>query len=122
MLGVCQLVCQATALAQFHVHVILQLLKIKSLKRKQGRKHGYFAITKLAILSQKVKCSGRHLVRNNWWHIHSLLWFMQPTGRRDHDRVKLHDILIVIITGNADSLKRVWCGGGGGGGGGRIRG
>ena len=28
--GVCQLVCQATAMAQFHAHVILQLLKIKS--------------------------------------------------------------------------------------------
>ena len=26
--GVCQLVCQATAVAQFHVHVILQLPKI----------------------------------------------------------------------------------------------
>ena len=34
---------------------------------------------------------------------------MQPTGRRD--RVKLHDILIPIITGNAESPGRVWCGG-----------
>ena len=35
---------------------------------------------------------------------------MQLTGRRDH--VKLHNILILIITGNADSPGRVWCGGG----------
>ena len=41
---------------------------------------------------------------------------MQPTGRRD--RVKLHDILILIVTGNPDSPGRVWCGCGVGGGGG----
>ena len=41
------------------------------------------------------------------------MWFMQPTGRRD--RVKLQDILILIITGNADSPGRMWCGGWGGG-------
>ena len=37
---------------------------------------------------------------------------MQPTGRRD--RVKLHGtgILILIVTGNADSPGRVRCGGG----------
>ena len=35
VLGVCQLLCQATAVAQFHVHIIFQLLKIKSLQRKQ---------------------------------------------------------------------------------------
>ena len=35
---------------------------------------------------------------------------MQPTGRRD--RMKLHDILILIITGNVDSPGRVRCGGG----------
>ena len=29
VLGVCQFVCQATEVAQFHVRVILQLLKIK---------------------------------------------------------------------------------------------
>ena len=40
---------------------------------------------------------------------------MDPTGRRD--RVKLHDILIVIITGNADSPGRCCVAGGGGGGG-----
>ena len=34
---------------------------------------------------------------------------MQPTGRRD--LVKLNDILILIITGNADSPGRVWLGG-----------
>ena len=33
---------------------------------------------------------------------------MQPTGRRDG--VKFHDILILIITGNADSPGRVWWG------------
>ena len=37
-----------------------------------------------------------------------LLWFMQGTGRCD--RVKLCDILILIIIGNADSLVRVWWG------------
>ena len=65
----------------------------------------------------KGKCRGRHLVCNYWWYIHSLLWFMQPTGRCD--RVKLHDILTLIDTGNADSPGRVYvcvCGGGGGGG------
>ena len=56
---------------------------------------------------------GRHVVGNYWWYIHSLLWFKQPTGRRDG--VKLHDILIFIVTGNANSPGRVWCGGGGGG-------
>ena len=40
--------------------------------------------------------------------IHSLLWFMQPTRRRN--RVKLHNILLLIITGNADSPGSVWCG------------
>ena len=64
-------------------------------------------------LSQKVKCSGRHVVCNYLWYIHNLLWFMQPTGRRDP--VKLHHILILIVTGNADSPGRVWCGGEGGG-------
>ena len=39
-----------------------------------------------------------------------ILWFMQPTGRRD--RVKLYDILNLIITKNANSPWRVWCGGG----------
>ena len=83
-----------------------------SLKSKacDERKHGYFSISKLAKLSQKVKCSGRHVVCNYWWSIHSLLWFMQPTERRD--RVKLHDILILIVTGIADSPGRVWWGGG----------
>ena len=41
-----------------------------------------------------------------------LLWFMQRTGRCDS--VKLCDILIFIIVGNADSLGRVWWWEGGG--------
>ena len=40
---------------------------------------------------------------------------MQPTERRNS--VNFRDILILIITANADSLEKVWCGGGGGGGG-----
>ena len=36
---------------------------------------------------------------------------LQPAGRRD--RVKLHDILILITIINADSLERVWWGEGG---------
>ena len=75
---------------------------------KAKRKHAYFAISKLAKLFQKVQCDGRHVVFNYWWYVHSLL--LQPTGRRD--RVKFHDILILIITGNADSPGRVWYGGG----------
>ena len=85
-------------------------LKSKACNERQRHKHGYFAISKLAKLSQKVKCNGGHVVCNCWWYIHSLLWFMQLTGRRD--RVKLHDILIRIITANVDSPRRVSCGGG----------
>ena len=64
--GVCQLVCQATAVTQFHVQIIQS-------KACNESKYGYFAIRKLAKLSQKVKCSGRHVVCNYWWYIHSLL-------------------------------------------------
>ena len=66
-------------MAQFHVHVVMQLLKIKLKACNESKginMNGYFAITKLANLSQKVKCSGMHVVCNYWWYIHSLLWFM----------------------------------------------
>ena len=53
---------------------------------------------------------GKHVVCNYWWYIHSLLWFIQPAGRGDC--MKLLDILILIVTGNADSPGRLWCGGG----------